>query len=92
MHLLAPLKCIFNSLLTDSIIDSASENNDQKKSGRRFPFPHCIKIELLILVVDRLGHAKTGVLADIDFVEHIFRAFAREEQCPEDSSGKAKRN
>src|ERR1039457_4488610 len=48
------------------------------KKGGRLTFPQYITNCYKLLVVNCLGHAEAGILADIDFVEHLFRTPARE--------------
>ncbi len=43
-------------------------------------------------VIDGLGHAETGILTDIDLVEHILGTFVREQERPEDCSQEAQRD
>src|SRR6185369_13552148 len=43
-------------------------------------------------VVDRLGHAETGILADIDLVEHLFGTPIGEHQSAEDGGDEAERD
>jgi len=37
-----------------------------------------------LLMIDRFGHAETGILADINLVKHLFRTLAGEQQRSKD--------
>ena len=43
-------------------------------------------------MIDGLGHADTGILADIDFVEHLLGTSAREGKGADDGSQEAERD
>src|SRR6266571_1964035 len=48
--------------------------------------------EIKASVFDSFRHAETGILADINFVEHLFRPLAGEQQRPEDGGEEAERD
>ena len=79
---------------TSTTIPIYKSNKNKLEWGGGFsPPPHLITANCYnkTSVIDRLSHAETGVLADIDFVEHIFRALVREHQCSENCGQEAER-